>query len=157
VTGGAGLAMRTGAILVVFAVAAACGAGPTRPASLNGANDACRHCRMAVSNQRFAAQIVAPGEEPLFFDDIGCLSTYVQQTPGLARDAVAYVADHRTGEWVPAGTAIFTSVPGLDTPMASHLIAHDTAESRDADPLARGGSGVRLSKLFPGGVPEGRR
>ena len=102
---------------------------------------------MAVSNARFAAQIVAPGEEPIFFDDIGCLRDYLQQR-GARRRAAAFVADHRTSAWVPAAAAVFTQVPALETPMGSHLIAHATPASRDADPDARGGPPVDASAFF---------
>ena len=148
---------RIAAALLISAGAVACADGPAKPVSLSGPNEACRSCRMAVSNQRFAGQIVAPGEEPMFFDDIGCLSAYAQGSTPMPRGAAAYVADHRTGAWVPVATAIFTVVPGLETPMGSHVIAHGTAASRDADPDARGGTGAALAKLFPGGAPEGRR
>ncbi len=42
---------------------------------------------MAVSSARFASQIVAPGEEPRFFDDLGCLAAYLREHPArrLAR------------------------------------------------------------------------
>ena len=48
------------------------------------------------------------------------------------------VADHRTGAWVDAATAIFTKTP-LSTPMSSGLIAHADQASRDADEDARDG------------------
>ena len=90
-------AVRAALAVAVVAMTAACSEGVARPAPLDRLNEACRSCRMAVSNQRFAAQIAAPGEEPLFFDDIGCLSSYVQANTALPHGAVAYVADHRTG------------------------------------------------------------
>ena len=39
--------------------------------------DACAHCRMVIVSQATAAQIAAPGEEPRFFDEIGCLRDYL--------------------------------------------------------------------------------
>ncbi len=125
---------------------AACG-GPPSPAALDTKNDACAWCRMAVSDARFAAQIVRPSEEPRFFDDIGCLVSYLARG-APPRGAVAFVADHRTKAWTPAATATYTRVPGLATPMSSHLIAHADAASRDADPDARGGTPVSPSELF---------
>jgi copper chaperone NosL len=91
---------------------------------------------MAVSDARFAGQVAAPGEEPLFYDDIGCLMRAI--AGGQPVDH-AYVADHRTREWVPAARAVFTRVAGLATPMGSHLIAHANEESRTADPAAAAG------------------
>jgi copper chaperone NosL len=142
----------TGSRLAVAALAvvasAACGRGAPAPAPLDTRNETCRSCRMAVSDSRFAAQIVAPGEEPLFFDDIGCLEQYVATSPSLPAGAVAYVADHRTRSWVLASAALFTRVDGLDTPMNSHLLAHADGRSRDADPAAKGGQPVSV-ELWP--------
>ena len=124
--------MRLAALLAVLA----CSRGPLGPAPLDTRNEACAHCRMAVSSQRFSGQMVAPGEEPRFFDDLACLAAYLRAHP-LPRGALAYVADHRTGEWVPADRALYSRA-SIDTPMGSHLIAHASAASRDLDPAARG-------------------
>jgi copper chaperone NosL len=111
---------------------------------------------MSVSSAVYASQLVAPGELPVFFDDLGCLAGHVKRGKAPA-GAVAYVADHRTRTWVRADRAVYTRVPGLETPMGSHLIAHADAASRDADPDARTGAPVALSELFgPGGPPAGR-
>jgi copper chaperone NosL len=112
---------------------------------------------MAVSNPRFASQLVAPGEEPRFFDDLGCLAGYLLHHPGLPPGSAAFVADHRSGEWVPAASAVFTRVAGLDTPMGSHVLAHASAASRDADPDARGGSAADPHGFFGGLLPESSR
>src|SRR5262245_57996973 len=106
-------AMR--AVLMVVSAAAACAGGPPPPATLDPGNDSCSYCRMGGSNQRFAGQIVARGEEPLFFDDLGCLRDYIQGGRSVRQGAVAYVADHRTGTWVLGSRAVFTSVPDLST------------------------------------------
>jgi copper chaperone NosL len=113
---------------------------------------------MAVSESRFAGQIVAPGEEPAFFDDIGCLGAHVRNGGPWPRGAIAYVADHRTKEWVLAMRAIYTRVPDLETPMGSHLIAHADSASREADAAARRGVVVDPKQIFgaagpPGGAP----
>ena len=148
--------MRRSLWAVLLAGALACG-GPHGPATLDVHNEACRWCRMAVSQQALASQLGAPMEEPLFFDDLGCLRDYLAaHTP--SSDLQAWVADHRTGEWVPAAAAVYTRVEGLATPMSSHLIAHADAVSRDADPLAAGGALVEPSAIFgsqgpPGAVP----
>ena len=135
----------------------ACASGPPGPAALDTRNEACSFCRMAVSDPRFAAQIVAPGEEPRFFDDAGCLASYVKgKHDALPKQAVAYVADHRTKAWIPARSAAYTKVEALQTPMGSHVIAHADAASRDADPDARGGAPVAAADLFgPEGPPGG--
>jgi copper chaperone NosL len=110
---------------------------------------------MVVSDQRFASQLVAPAEEPAFFDDMGCLANYLTRTPQLPPGAVVYVADHRTKAWVAADRAVYTRVDALSAPMGSHVIAHASAASRDADVEAAGGTAVDPRDVFPGGRPPG--
>ncbi len=136
---------------------AACTRGPIGPAPLDARTDSCAFCRMAVSDRRFAAQLVAPGEEPRFFDDLGCLRDHLAANPSLPPGAVAFVADHRTREWVPASRATFTRCPAVATPMSSHLLAHAGAASRDADPLAAGGAPVAPEELFGSAGPRDGR
>jgi copper chaperone NosL len=128
--------------IVSLASVVACGQVPAGPVTIDVKNDTCAHCRMGIVSTITAAQIVAPGEEPQFFDDIGCLRDYVAKET-LAADAVVFVADHRTGQWVDARRAVFTKT-AIDTPMASGLVAHADAASRDADPSAAGGQPVVL-------------
>ncbi|MFB3853793.1 MAG: hypothetical protein ACE148_08210 [Vicinamibacterales bacterium] len=143
-------------VLALAALAVACSGAP-EPAPLDTNNDACARCRMAVSDRRFAAQLLAPGEEPLFFDDIGCLRDYLKALPALPRGAMAYVADHRSGEWVDAARAIYSVSDSLRTPMASGLVAHADAASRDEDEAAKGSRNVPpaevLGPLAPGRGP----
>jgi copper chaperone NosL len=145
-------------LLALAALLAACASGPPPPATLDTKNESCAWCRMAVSDARFAGQVVAAAEEPLFFDDIGCLAHFLAGAKAEPAGAVAYVADHRTRTWVRADGALYTEVVSLATPMGSHLIAHADAASRDADPEAKGGTPRTPSEVFgPGGRPGGGR
>lgn len=139
--------MTRGWPLLLAIATASCTSGALEPAPLDTRNEACAACRMAVSEARFAAQIASPGELPRFFDDIGCLASFVKAGRAPA-DAVAFVSDHQTGAWVRAADALYTRVPGLATPMGSRLVAHATAASRDRDPVARGGAPVPAAELF---------
>jgi copper chaperone NosL len=150
--------MRTfPAAIAMLVTAAACGRGPLAPAPLDTRNDACTECRMTVSAARFASQIVAPGEEPRFFDDLGCLAAHLRNRPPLPPGAVVYVADHRTREWADAASAVFTKVAGVETPMGSRVVAHAAAASRDADPAVAGGEPVDARVFFAATLPGGRR
>jgi len=131
----------------------ACG-GSSGPEELALGRDLCASCRMPVSDLHFAAQIITPGELPRFFDDPGCLADFVRSGQVKEKNAVAWVTDHRTGNWVRAEHAIYTLVPGLTSPMNHHLIAHESEASRDEDPAAQGGRRVSLQELFgPSGLP----
>jgi copper chaperone NosL len=144
-------------VALAIMAAVACGGGGVRPAALDTRNDACGWCRMVVSDARFAAQLVAPSEEPVFFDDVGCLASYLKGRP-LPKGAVAYVADHRTREWTVAARAVYARAARLATPMGSHLVAHASVDSRAADPDAAAAAAVPLADVFgPGGAPGGER
>lgn len=99
--------------LLAFLVLACAPAGPV---AIDTQNDSCRYCRMTISNPRFAAQVLVPGEEPRFFDDLGCLAN-------ARPHGQVYVADYETGSWIPAGQAHFERCSAIETPMGSHLIA----------------------------------
>lgn len=137
------------AAIWTLAALAAC-SSTAQPAAVSP-GDACAHCRMAVSDVRFAGQVVAPGEEPLFYDDLGCLMRALAGGEPADR---AFVADHRTREWVPATRAVFTRVPGLSTPMGSHLVAHASEESRHADPIAATGEALSFAEVLRASEPR---
>lgn len=135
-------------ILVSALAVGACQSPTPTPAVLDTRNEACRFCRMVVSDQRFASQIVAPNEEPRFFDDLGCLEHFLSATPLRSRGLAVYVADHRTKAWVKAETAVYTRVDAT-APMGSHFIAHESVASRDADAAAAGGHAVSIADVLP--------
>jgi len=140
----------TGALLRLLpfvALIGGCASGPAAPVTIDTTADVCAHCRMTIVSTATAAQIVAPGEEAVLFDDLGCLRDYVAGA-GLATNALIFVADHRTGEWADGRTAVFTKT-SLDTPMGSGLVAHLTAASRDLDAAASGGTAVPVRSLLP--------
>jgi copper chaperone NosL len=134
------------AALVVLLLCAGCARRAPQPID-PAPSDACAFCRMAVSDVHFAAEIVAPGEEPRFFDDIGCLAGWLKDHQA-ADGSAAFVADHRTGQWISAATAVYTRVPGLSTPMGSGVIAHADSTSRDQDQAARGGVPLAVAEVF---------
>lgn len=143
------------ALMPLTSLLIACAGGARQPGAIDTVNDACHRCRMIVSDARLAAQIVAPGDDSLIFDDLGCLRDHLASAP-VARDAALYVADHRTGEWVPAEDAVYTRVESAPTPMASHLVAHASVSSRDADPSTRGGEAVPVTSILGPAKKEAR-
>ena len=135
------------ALLLAFV---ACSRGAPQPVT-DARSESCAHCRMILSDPRLGAQLVVPGEEPLFFDDIGCLRDW-RKSHRPTTGAAAFVADHRTGKWLPAERALYLRTTKLQTPMGSQLIAYADATSRDADPAASGGTAVTTAEAL-----EGRR
>jgi copper chaperone NosL len=110
---------------------------------------------MIVVDQRLASQLLAPGEDPLVFDDIGCLTAYLAaHSAGIG--ARAFVADYASGAWIPAGDAVYSRDPTVATPMNSHLVAHASAAARAADGRIRAPAQLSAADVFgPGGAPGG--
>jgi len=130
-----------------------CSSAAQQPATVDTRNDSCAHCRMTVSDVRFAGQIVSPGEEPRFFDDIGCLRDFLKRGQ-VPQGATAYVADHRTKAWVVAATAVYVRNEQVQTPMGSHLLAYVDAASRDASTDSRGTPMTARDVFGPDGPPQ---
>jgi len=143
-----------GVALALLLASAACASGPPPPARLDTGSDTCRTCRMVVSDAHFAAQIVADGEDPIFFDDLGCLRDYLG-TEAAPAGAAVYVADHRSGAWVPAASAVYTRLSGTATPMGGGIVAHADEASRKADGVTAAGTSLPASAVLAG--PGGQR
>lgn len=135
-------------LIVAFTgVMAACAATALLPAEVRLGEDACAHCHMTLISTSTAAQIIAPGEEPVMVDDLECLHNYLAGH-ALANGTRVFVADHRTGEWLDASGAVFTRT-AVSTPMSSGLIAHRDDASRRADAAAASGTPIHPADILP--------
>lgn len=125
---------------------AGCAGQSPAPVAVRTGEDACAFCRMTIVSVSTAAQIVRPGEEPVMFDEIGCLQRYLAGTT-LTNTATVFVVDHWTGAWVNANEAVFTKT-AVPTAMSSGLLAHADTASRDADRAAAGGTPVAAASVI---------
>lgn len=70
----------------------------------------CAHCKMLVSDRRYAGQVVADGDRR-YFDDIGCMVGWLE---GKKAERM-WVRDAALGGWLEAKSARY--VEGARTPM----------------------------------------
>jgi copper chaperone NosL len=145
--------VRVRALVVVLGCAVACGGGALGPVSLQPGTP-CSHCRMTVLDQKLASQLLAPGEEPRFFDDLGCLTAYLAAHPPEPR-ARAFVADHVSGAWIDAARAAYSRSEATATPMGSHLVAHADTAARAADAPIRDAQPLTAGSVFGAAGPPG--
>lgn len=114
----------------------ACTAGVPEPVEIVLNEEACSHCRMAVSQREFATEVVTVSGSVDYFDDIGCLTEWVieHQPP---ESAGLFVVDFRSGEWLDAKAAYYVRSEKLPTPMSSGLAAfkNEVAANSAADEL----------------------
>jgi copper chaperone NosL len=146
-----------GLFVLLAGLTSGCLMGTPTAARLSPGTVTCAYCGRTVNDPLLAAQLVAPGADPMFFDDISCLIEHLSRNTRLKPRSMAYVADHVTGEWIPAVSALYTRNLKLVTPMNSHLAAHASLATQQQDPIIRGGSRVSVRELLPIDMPDGTR
>lgn len=93
------------------------------------AEDMCAQCRMAVSDQALASEIITTDGEVFKFDDLGCLEKFKEKSAEL-KIAATFVKDYATKNWLPyaRSTIVQTSIK---TPMGSGKVAFaDSAQAQ---------------------------
>jgi copper chaperone NosL len=138
--------------MAAVALAVGCTGGRVSPVPIEPGVP-CAFCRMSIADARLAAEVVAPGEEPRQYDDIGCLAADLAKRP-LAAGARAFVADYRSGTLLPAADAVYTRVETIATPMLSHLVAHESDQAREADARTRGGTRLLARDVFGAAIAK---
>ena len=113
---------RPGRLCAAAAMAAllllACSSGDG-PSPIAFDREACAHCRMLISEARFAAQLETQDGEVLSFDDPGCLMALLAaRSPQLK---ALWFHHHREDRWLAGEEAAF--VTGERTPMGYGLAA----------------------------------
>ncbi|HAK61050.1 MAG TPA: hypothetical protein DCO77_11835 [Nitrospiraceae bacterium] len=86
--------------------------------------DMCERCKMAISGRKFAAQVINPKNGMCYkFDDIGCaILWFKEENIPWEQEAAIWVTDSKTGEWIDARKAEYTT--GSITPMDYGFAAH---------------------------------
>lgn len=126
-------------------VATACGSGP-RPIEL-GAEE-CAHCRMVISDGRFAAQLVTEKGRSYAFDDLGCMLNFMRAGGIAGATGAQWVADFEDdARWLPVEDAFYVHSEALRTPMSGGLAAHATLAAAEALEREIGGRILRWSDV----------
>ena len=86
--------------------------------------DMCERCKMAISERKFAVQIIDPKTGKDYkFDEIGCAVLWMDEEKIPWKDkAIIWITDAKTGEWIDARKAKY--IYGAITPMAFGFAAY---------------------------------
>jgi copper chaperone NosL len=133
------------------AFVAACSAGAPEPVEIAFNEEACHQCRMAISQQEFAAEIVTATGAVHYFDDIGCMGRWMAdhhppESSGL------FVTDYDTRGWLDAQTAHYVRSDRLPTPMKHGLAAFETRSRADAAAKKLEGEVLNWMQILEGGT-----
>ncbi len=92
--------------------------------------DNCGQCRMAVSDERFASEIIEQNGEVYKFDDLGCMLKYRAKHADLKIGAI-YLKDYDTKRWTSYERAAIVETD-VETPMGSGKVAFaDSVKARE--------------------------
>jgi len=119
-------------LLAALLLLAACADGPRQ---VQVGAEECAHCRMLVSENRFASQLVTDRGRQYVFDSIECMAEFLDEGAEVSEERVGslWVTDFtRPGEWLEAGQAHFLRSDELRSPMGMGLSAFaDEAAARE--------------------------
>jgi nitrous oxide reductase accessory protein NosL len=91
--------------------------------------DKCARCVMVVSDRKNSVEVRDPKTAKTYmFDDIGCMALWFEEENIKWKDdAVVYITDVKTGEWIDAKKAFYDN--GNVTPMDFGFSAHKSKDS----------------------------
>jgi len=121
----------------------ACGSDGPKP--INFGNDQCAHCRMTVSDARFASQLVTTKGRAYSFDDVQCMVAFVK-SGGIAREEVAryYLPDYSNeNKLLPADGLFLLKSESLKSPMRGDIAAF--ANETDLEKVRKIHGGQRIT------------
>lgn len=93
--------MKTFFLISILFALVSCTAGRPVPKDPSWNHDLCSHCRMAISEPRFAVQLIGPGSRVRYYDDLGCALADQDEHPEL-KDGVLYVHPEGQDAWSSA-------------------------------------------------------
>jgi len=114
------------AVLVAILVFAAC-SFDISPVDIED-SDMCSFCRMAISEKRYAGELIETDGGAKKFDDIGCMLRYIYAQGDAYKPLAVYVADSITKKWLKADEAFFVRSTSVKTPMGSGILAFRSAQ-----------------------------
>lgn len=88
--------------------------------------DMCSFCRMAISEKRYAAQLLDSEGEVFKFDDIGCMVNFMQRNKFDEITTARFVMDFDERTWIKAEDAYYVASKEITTPMNGNVIAFTT-------------------------------
>lgn len=119
-----------------------------RPAEIHYQQDECVHCKMMISDSRFASQIVTDKGKVYKFDSIECMASYHWEHSGEFSSASVWVSDFTDpGTWIDGKKAAYVKSNVIKSPMGVNLLAVETPEERQEHLRQYPGKSLQWSDL----------
>jgi copper chaperone NosL len=110
--------------------------------------DMCSYCKMAISEKRYAAELIDSEGQAFKFDDIGCLANFLKSKKNTSKVVAHFVMDFDERQWIKAEDAYYVRSSELATPMNGGIIAFkEQAKAKEAVDRYHGKL-IRFEDLF---------
>ena len=132
-------------LIIGMIVLSNCGQHAHEPVSLLP-NDMCDYCRMAISEKRYAAELINTEGQAFKFDDIGCMTNFVRKN--TLKASAYFVMDFDERQWLKAEDAYYVRSPELPTPMNGNVVAFKDQSRAQQTADGYHGRMVRFDEIF---------
>jgi copper chaperone NosL len=136
--------MRAITLALALTLLTGCRTRSPRPVDIEP-SDMCGFCRMAISQKRFAGEVVDADESAVKFDDIGCMLRY--REGGRPKPTAVFVMDYDTREWKDANASSFLRGSKVATPMGGGILAFSDKARAEAAAREIGGEVLPFERL----------
>ena len=129
------LKKKSASVVAILTVAGmiSCGKKGPEPIQLN--KDKCDFCKMTVSDYRFAAELITAKGRVYKFDDVSCMSGYIQANKDV-QNAAFYIGNFKKpGELIGVMDAHFVQSDQFKSPMGGNTAAFGLTQ--DAQKIAK--------------------
>ena len=125
-------------VIICTLLLASCQKQAPEPVALSP-EDMCAYCKMAVSEKRYAAELIDTEGQAFKFDDIGCMANFVRKSHPKA--SAYFVMDFDERQWIRAEDAYYIRSSEFNTPMKGNIVAFRN------EPRARQAAGEYHGKI----------
>ncbi|UOE53070.1 nitrous oxide reductase accessory protein NosL [Cytobacillus oceanisediminis] len=140
---------------VLVILLSACSSSASEPAEIKQNQDSCDNCNMGIAELESAAQLILESGEPVLFDDIGCLTQYIQ-TENPEYDA-AFVHDYLSREWISFEASSFIQNGNIESPMSYGIAAFESLEKAEEYQKKNGGIVYSKEELLKADIKSFKR
>lgn len=107
------------------------------PVEIHYGSDECAHCKMMITDDRFASQIATETGKAIKFDAIECMADYAGENKSELQSAELWVSDfNNPGKWININNVFLIRSEVINSPMGESLLALDTEKDME-DHLAK--------------------
>lgn len=124
------------------------GCSSDQPDTIYYGQDACAHCTMLITDERFAAELKTSKGRAFKFDAIECMAAYSNNHADQLDGAHLWVKNFAVPEqWILVNEALFLQSPDVKSPMGLSLLATESREEMDQLQQEFGGQTMNWSEV----------